>query len=271
MHGHVAGQRGHLLVETVPAGDLERHQAHLPGAARHGQRRARSAPRAARRRCGRPGRSPGRPGWNRPARRRSSARRPPPPGRAAPAPRRTPARRARSAPWRTSARRPARCWPRRSERAPPDRRSPPGRTLSSRRCSGSMECRWVPDRASRASRPQTLSLNACRSSSPCQRPASRAAAPSGSAATSAPLIAPTDVPTTRSGRMPASDKARSMPTSWAPRMPPPPSTNAVCTRPASPSSATANPSAGRCWEVRPGTSAQVGRRAFATGGWFAAP
>ncbi len=85
----------------------------------------------------------------------------------------------------------------------------------------------MPDRTSRTARLQSFSLNASRSSSPCHIRASRMAAPSGSAATNAPLSAPMEVPTTRSGRMPASASARSMPTSWAPSRPPPPSTNAV--------------------------------------------
>src|SRR5262249_55094787 len=38
VHGHVVGQRGHLLHEPVPAGDLGRDQPHLPGAARRSQR-----------------------------------------------------------------------------------------------------------------------------------------------------------------------------------------------------------------------------------------
>ena len=38
VHRNCAGQRGHFLVEPVPAGDLERDQPHLPGPARHGQR-----------------------------------------------------------------------------------------------------------------------------------------------------------------------------------------------------------------------------------------
>src|SRR5262249_17265436 len=42
----------------------------------------------------------------------------------------------------------------------------------------------------------------------------------------APLIAPTLVPTTRSGTSPCSSSARSIPTSPAPSCPPPPSTNA---------------------------------------------
>src|SRR5512139_3404234 len=53
---------------------------------------------------------------------------------------------------------------------------------------------------------------------------------SGSRATSAPLRAPTLVPSTRSGRTSRSSRARSMPTSTAPSTPPPPSTNAVVTR-----------------------------------------
>ncbi len=48
----------------------------------------------------------------------------------------------------------------------------------------------------------------------------------GSLATAAPLIAPTDVPTTRSGTIPRSISARSIPTSLAPSCPPPPSTKA---------------------------------------------
>ena len=51
----------------------------------------------------------------------------------------------------------------------------------------------------------------------------------GSRATMAPLSAPTLVPRTRSGVIPRSNRARSMPTSTAPRTPPPPSTNAVVT------------------------------------------
>src|SRR3954452_4165856 len=49
----------------------------------------------------------------------------------------------------------------------------------------------------------------------------------GSAATSAPLMAPTDVPTIRSGLIPLSKSARSIPTSAAPSTPPPPRTKAV--------------------------------------------
>ena len=48
----------------------------------------------------------------------------------------------------------------------------------------------------------------------------------GSAASAAPLIAPTDVPQTTSGRIPASSNALAMPASAAPSRPPPPSTNA---------------------------------------------
>ena len=51
----------------------------------------------------------------------------------------------------------------------------------------------------------------------------------GSRATMAPLSAPTLVPSTRSGTTPRSKRARSIPTSTAPRTPPPPSTNAVVT------------------------------------------
>src|SRR3954453_12504278 len=49
----------------------------------------------------------------------------------------------------------------------------------------------------------------------------------GSAATNAPLIAPTDVPTITSGRTWRSNRACSIPTSAAPSTPPPPRTNAV--------------------------------------------
>ena len=66
-----------------------------------------------------------------------------------------------------------------------------------------MECRWVPERSSRTARPHSVSRNAWRSASPCHSWASRSAAPAGSAATNAPLIAPTEVPTTTSGRTPA--------------------------------------------------------------------
>jgi hypothetical protein len=37
MHGHVVWQRRHVLVEPVPPGNLERHQAHLPRPGRNGQ------------------------------------------------------------------------------------------------------------------------------------------------------------------------------------------------------------------------------------------
>ena len=95
--------------------------------------------------------------------------------------------------------------------------------------SGSMACRWVPDRTSRTARPSTVSLNTTRRDSPCQSSLSRPAAPSGSAATNAPFTAPIDVPTTNSARTPASASARSIPTSCAPSSPPPPSTKAVVT------------------------------------------
>jgi hypothetical protein len=109
-------------------------------------------------------------------------------------------------------------------------KSLPGSAWPSMRRSGSNECRCVPDLASRTARPHSFSLNASRSSSPCQSRLSRSAAPDGSAAMNAPLMAPTEVPTTRSGWMPASESALSMPTSCAPSSPPPPSTNAVVMR-----------------------------------------
>jgi len=109
-------------------------------------------------------------------------------------------------------------------------KSVPGSAPSSMRRSGSSECRCVPDRTSLTARPHSFSLNASRSSSPCHIQVSRAAAAGGSAAMNAPLMAPTEVPTTRSGWMPASVSALSMPTSCAPSNPPPPSTNAVVMR-----------------------------------------
>ena len=64
----------------------------------------------------------------------------------------------------------------------------------------------------------------------CHRSVSRSiTAGDGSRATIAPLRAPTEVPSTRSGVMPRSNRACSMPTSTAPSTPPPPSTNAVVT------------------------------------------
>ncbi len=102
-----------------------------------------------------------------------------------------------------------------------------GSILSSMSLSGSIECRWVPERASRTARPNRFSLNASLTASLRHSSPSRFAEPAGSAATNAPLIAPIEVPTTRSGLIPASASARSMPTSLAPSKPPPPSTNAV--------------------------------------------
>ena len=85
------------------------------------------------------------------------------------------------------------------------------------------------DLASCAARLSSVPLNARCREAPCQSSLSRSAEPAGSAATNAPLIAPTEVPTTTSGLIPASVSAHSMPTSCAPITPPPPSTNAVFT------------------------------------------
>ena len=255
-------------MEPVPAGDLERHQAHLPGPARHGQRafdpaHVQDVDCAGAQRDGPADRD----GVDQPAVEIVLAvhlhRREQPRHRAG----------GQYGGHDRPGGEPAGAGPLDAGRDAVEGQLEigevlPGRAPSSMRCSGSMECRWVPDRASRASRPQTLSLNAWRSSSPCHRSASRAAAPAGSAATSAPLIAPTEVPTTRSGRMPASDKARSMPTSCAPRIPPPPSTNAVCTRPASPSSPAPNPLRGRC-RLPAVASSRVRDALRGPRGWFA--
>jgi hypothetical protein len=125
-------------------------------------------------------------------------------------------------------------------------KSLPGSAEASSRRSGSSECRCVPDRTRWAARPHSFSLKASRSSSPCHIRASRPAAPAGSAATNAPLIAPIEVPTTRSGRTPASESARSMPTSCAPSSPPPPSTKAVVIRPPAQPRLMTRPSEANC-------------------------
>src|SRR4051794_19716089 len=99
------------------------------------------------------------------------------------------------------------------------------------RRSGVADQRWVPVAMARrtvrsAESPYSCWLCGCETSR--QRSVSRSTTSSlGSRATSAPLRAPTLVPSTRSGVMPRSKSARSMPTSTAPRSPPPPSTNAV--------------------------------------------
>src|SRR3954468_1478998 len=90
---------------------------------------------------------------------------------------------------------------------------------------------WVPvDIARRTVRkgrsPYTMRLSAAA----CHSSMSRSmTADEGSRATIAPLSAPTEVPSTRSGTTPRSKSACSMPTSAAPRTPPPPSTKAVVT------------------------------------------
>src|SRR6266511_211491 len=106
-----------------------------------------------------------------------------------------------------------------------------GSSSSSRR-SGSLSCRWVPERASVLTRPNSEPRNASPAAPSRHTRASRgtAAAGSGSAATNTPVTAPTEVPRIRSGRMPASASAWSMPTSCAPSTPPPPSTKAISCR-----------------------------------------
>ena len=101
---------------------------------------------------------------------------------------------------------------------------------ASRSRSGRAECRWVPVRTARVTwriGAVAVHLAVGRPRSPTARPAARSRRAPGSAATRAPLSAPTDVPSTRSGRTPASKRARSIPTSTAPSRPPPPRTNAV--------------------------------------------
>jgi hypothetical protein len=103
-----------------------------------------------------------------------------------------------------------------------------GRASSSRR-SGSLGCRWVPERARVRTRPNSDPANASAATPSRHTAASSGTAAAGSAwaATNTPLSAPTEVPSTRSGRTPASARACSIPTSWAPRTPPPPSTKAT--------------------------------------------
>ena len=81
----------------------------------------------------------------------------------------------------------------------------------------SFSCRFVRVRASVASRPNSEPAKTSLRSMSSQVEASRcAAATDGSDAIAAPLIAPTDVPTTRSGTIPRSSSARSIPASCAP-------------------------------------------------------
>ncbi len=111
-----------------------------------------------------------------------------------------------------------------------------GRASSSWR-RGSLGCRWVPERARVRTRPSSEPPNASAATPSRHTAASSGTASPGSrwAATNTPLSAPTEVPSTRSGRTPASARAWSMPTSWAPSTPPPPSTKATsCARPWSP-------------------------------------
>ncbi len=118
-----------------------------------------------------------------------------------------------------------------------------GRSSRSSRRSGSLEWRWVPERASVVTRPNSEPPNASLAAPSRHTWASRDTAAAGSAATKTPLNAPTEVPRTRSAWIPASASACSMPTSCAPRTPPPPSTNATpCRRPGS---STPSPSVSR--------------------------
>ena len=99
-------------------------------------------------------------------------------------------------------------------------------SMSSR--SGRFECAWVRVRTSLVARPKKEPENTPLAERVAQVVVSRSTvAGDGSAANAAPLSAPTDVPTTRSGRTPCSRRARSIPTSAAPMCPPPPSTNAI--------------------------------------------
>ena len=96
------------------------------------------------------------------------------------------------------------------------------------RLSGPMPWRCVRVLASVAKRPTTEPSKASEDSISVQVLASFSM-PSGvgSPATAAPLMAPIEVPATRSGLISASTSAWSIPTSWAPSWPPPPRTNAV--------------------------------------------
>jgi hypothetical protein len=121
-----------------------------------------------------------------------------------------------------------------------------GRASSSIRCTGSasrswrrgsLGCRWVPERARVRTRPNSEPPNASAAAPSRHTAASSGTAAPGSrwAATNTPFSAPTEVPSTRSGRTPASASAWSIPTSWAPSTPPPPSTKATsCARAGSP-------------------------------------
>ena len=94
--------------------------------------------------------------------------------------------------------------------------------------SGAFDSRWVRYFATRAAWRTGLSRKTPSRTTASHTAASRSA-PSGpgSAAMNAPLSAPMLVPSTRSGRMPCSASARSIPTSLEPSTPPPPRTYAV--------------------------------------------
>ena len=94
--------------------------------------------------------------------------------------------------------------------------------------SGAFDSRWVRYFATRAAWRTGLSRKTP-SRTTASHTAARRSAPSGpgSAAMNAPLSAPMLVPSTRSGRMPCSASARSIPTSLDPSTPPPPRTYAV--------------------------------------------
>ena len=97
------------------------------------------------------------------------------------------------------------------------------------RRNGSLEWTWVRLRARVDRRPSSEPPNVSSDAIPRQTaPNDSTCSSVGSAAITAPLIAPTELPNTRSGLTPASSRAPNIPTSAAPSIPPPPRTNAVC-------------------------------------------
>ena len=255
-------------MEPVPAGDLEGHQAHLPGAARHGQRALDPPDVQDVDRAGAQGNGPAdRNGIDQPAvevvlavhfHRGSS------PGTAQEASTAGtigPAVNQRALACSMLA---ATQWNGSSRSA----KILPGQDAGGMRSKGSRKCRW----RTGAGQPGHACPDALAERLAARRPATPGQ-PLGRSRRvrrhRAPLIAPTDVPTTTSGPMLASDKARSMPTSCAPRIPPPPRTNAVCTGPASPAPGRANQGgksrASQSPAGRP-TAGRAGRRARRAGG-----
>ena len=103
-----------------------------------------------------------------------------------------------------------------------------GSTALSRSRISVSDCRCVPVRARVVTRRSTVPGDRSARFAVRHSSVSRSTPASvGSAAKNAPLIAPTEVPRMTSGWTPLSARARSMPTSWAPRTPPPPRTNAT--------------------------------------------